>query len=235
MRPAGPVRIDEGIDTMTIWRLVPVLALASLSVIGSAATATTANAKMRVFYHEDRQMVRIVWTGRIQKPMARQFRQAIKKWHGRAQDGFQLILNSRGGKVSEGRKVIDILRRLKRTRRLTTAVYPGMTCGSMCIPIFLQGEERSAGTATLWLLHEVSRSDPKTKKLIELNPKKTQNSFRNYFLPAGVPQAWIDMITKKIRGRDVWWTGGQIYKSGSNIITRRLNSTRKRKLYRPSA
>ena len=110
-----------------------------------------------------------------------------------------------------------------------------MTCGSMCIPIYLQGEVRSAGAATLWLLHEVSKSDPKTKKLVTLYPEQTQYSFRNYFIPAGVPQAWVDMISKKIRGKDVWWTGVQIYKSGSNIITRRLKSTRTRKLYRPSA
>ena len=220
---------------MMLRRLIPALALAGLSVITSVSAATPANAKLRVFHFEDRQLVRLVWFGRIQKPMARQLKQAIKKWHGKAHNGFELILNSRGGKVREGRKVIDILRRLKRTRRLTTTVLAGMTCGSMCIPIFLQGEERAAGAATLWLLHEVSRSDPKTKKLIELNPKKTRNTFQKYFLPAGVPQAWIDMITKKIRGRDVWWTGGQIYKSGSNIITRRLRSTRRRKLYLPSA
>ena len=176
-----------------------------------------------------------MWTGRVQKPMAKQLNRVIKKWHGKARNGFELILNSRGGKVREGRKVIDILRRLKETRRLNTAVLPGMVCGSMCIPIYLQGEERAAGAATLWLLHEVSRSDPKTKKLVALRPKQTQYTFRKYFLPAGVPQAWIDMITKKIRGKDVWWTGVQIYKSGSNIITRRLKSTRMRKLYRPSA
>ena len=84
---------------------------------------------------------------------------------------------------------------------------------------------------TLWLLHEVSRSDPRTKKLIALRPNKTQQFFREYFLPAGVPQRWIDIISSKIRGKDVWWTGRQIYKSGSNIITRRLKSTRFRKVH----
>lgn len=179
-------------------------------------------------------MVRIMWSGRIQKPMAQQLSQTIETWHGKALNGFELVLNSRGGKMREGRKVINILRKLKTTRRLNTAVHPGTICGSSCIPIYLQGQERAAGAATLWLLHEVGRSDPKTRKLIALRPKKTQFYFREYFMPAGVPQAWIDMISKKIRGRDVWWTGVQIYQSGSNIITRRLKSSRKRKLHRPS-
>ena len=99
---------------MMLRRLIPALALAGLSVITSVSAATPANAKLRVFHFEDRQLVRLVWFGRIQKPMARQLKQAIKKWHGKAHNGFELILNSRGGKVREGRKVIDILRRLKR-------------------------------------------------------------------------------------------------------------------------
>ena len=215
---------------MTRRRWISASALAGFSVICSLAVTQSATAGMKTYYSESRGKVRIVWSGRIQRPMAKQLSRAISKWHDRALNGVELVLNSGGGSMREGHNVIKTLRRLRKTRRLTTAVLPGTVCGSACIPIFLQGETRVASAATLWLLHEVSKSDPKTKKLIALRPKKTQQFFRRYFLPAGVPQGWIDMITPKIRGKDVWWTGGQIYSSGSNIITRRIKSSRKRRV-----
>ncbi len=200
----------------------------------SVATAPTATAKMKTVYLKKHSMVRIIWTGKIAKPMARQLNQQIRKWHASAQNGFELLLNSRGGHMSEGRRVIRLLRQLKQTRSLKTVVRPGHICGSSCIPIFLQGEQRSASASTLWLLHEVSKTDKKSKKLIALRPAKTQQYFKEYFLPAGVPQSWIDMITRKIRGKDLWWTGRQIYQSGSHFITNRLGNTRVRKVFPPT-
>jgi len=216
---------------MTHRRWLSAIALAGLSAVGIFAMTLSATAGMQTYFSENRRTVWIVWSGRIQKPMAKQLNRAISKWHAKALNGVELVLNSRGGGMKEGHKVINMLRKLKRTRRLTTVVLPGMVCGSACIPIFLQGDARAASAATLWLLHEVSKSDPKTKKLIALRPNKTQQFFRRYFLPAGVPKGWIDMITQKIRGKDVWWTGGQIFNSGSNIITRRIKSSRKRKVH----
>ena len=90
---------------MMLRRVLPVLALAGLSAFSNVATATSASAEMRTWFIENRQMVRIMWTGRIQKPMARQLKRVIKKWHGKARNGFELVLNSRGGKVREGRDV----------------------------------------------------------------------------------------------------------------------------------
>ena len=34
---------------------------------------------------------------------------------------------------------------------------PGKLCASMCIPIFLQGEDRLAARASVWIFHEVGR------------------------------------------------------------------------------
>jgi len=212
-------------------RLLTTLALTGIAASAAIVTTSAASANMKTVYLKNHMTVRIIWSGRIVKPMAQQLRHAIRKWHGKAQHGFELVLNSRGGHMSEGRKVIRSLRELKQTRSLKTVVLPGKICGSSCIPIFLQGEQRSASASTLWLLHEVSKTDKKTKKLIALRPQKTQKFFREYFLPAGVPQTWIDMISSKIRGKDLWWTGRQIYQSGSNFITNRLGNTRTRRIY----
>ena len=212
----------------TLFHLLrPVAAIAILITAGGHA-----DAKMKTKFYPQKKILKISWSGKIKKPMAAELSKAIKNNHARAANGFELILNSGGGKMREGRKVIKLLRRLKETRRLDTTVVAGRKCGSSCIPIYLQGENRAASAATLWLFHEVGKTHPKTKKLVRLKPKRTQQFFRQYFLPAGVPQAWLDKITKRMRGRDVWMTGAQVFSSGSNIINKKLGSTRKRKLHR---
>jgi hypothetical protein len=41
--------------------------------------------------------------------------------------------------------------------QLITVVPHGKLCASMCIPIFLQGEDRLAARASVWIFHEVAQ------------------------------------------------------------------------------
>src|SRR5260370_35113316 len=61
------------------------------------------------------------------------------------------------GQVEEGDRVIQILNEAKQTRRLVTQVLDGNLCASMCIPIFLQGDDRLAARASNWIFHEATR------------------------------------------------------------------------------
>jgi hypothetical protein len=205
------------------------VALLLLPAFGGGAMP--AAAEMRTRYLPDTQVLKIKWTGKIKQPMAAELEDVIAKWHGRATGGFELILDSGGGKMREGRKVIALLQKLKQTRRLATTIFAGRKCGSSCVPIFLQGQTRAAAAATLWLFHEVGKTDPKSKKLIGLRPERTQHYFQAYFVPAGVPRIWLDRLSKRIRGRDLWMTGREVFETGSNIINRKIGSSRPRKLH----
>jgi ATP-dependent protease ClpP protease subunit len=52
-----------------------------------------------------------------------------------------LLLASAGGQVEEGDRVIKALNEIKLRHQLITVVAHGKLCASMCIPIFLQGED----------------------------------------------------------------------------------------------
>jgi hypothetical protein len=62
-----------------------------------------------------------------------------------------LFLDSAGGKVDDGDRVIEVLNEIKLRHQLITVVPHGKLCASMCIPIFLQGEDRLAARAHLAL------------------------------------------------------------------------------------
>src|SRR5262249_6779829 len=68
-----------------------------------------------------------------------------------------LFLDSAGGQVDEGDRVIEVLKEIKQRHQLITVVPDGKLCASMCIPIFLQGEDRLAARASLWIFHEAAQ------------------------------------------------------------------------------
>ena len=61
-----------------------------------------------------------------------------------------LFLDSAGGQVEEGDRVIEALNEIKLRHQLITVVAHGKLCASMCIRIFLQGEDcLAAATAAV--------------------------------------------------------------------------------------
>jgi len=106
-----------------------------------------------------------------------------------------LVLSSCGGSIAEAERVIEILQEIKKTHQLETRVEPGSLCASACIPIFLQGVRRRAALTSAWLFHEVTRSNAlhRTKKRVDRT--RTERVFENYYLKAGVSEAWLGIIT----------------------------------------
>jgi hypothetical protein len=66
-------------------------------------------------------------------------------------------LDSAGGQVEEGDRVLAVLNEIKLLHQLITVVPHGKLCASMCIPISLQGEDRLATRASLWIFHEAAQ------------------------------------------------------------------------------
>ena len=146
-----------------------------------------------------------------------------------------LILDSGGGSVAEGERVIDVLGRIKQTHQLMTAVDHGQKCGSMCVFIFVQGHERVGALTSAWLFHEVSRLDPKTKQITMLNRPRWEHLIDKYFRPAGISEAWIADMKQYTFESDYWQTGADLIQSSSGIINKSLGNQRPRFVVPPTA
>ena len=110
-------------------------------------------------------------SGKIEAPLARQIEEAFEQ-HKDHVRRIVLKLNSGGGSVRAGRKAIEVLQRIKKTHQLDTVVEAGRQCGSMCVFLYAQGQQRYAAAASLWLFHEVSCRIPATGRVNKLDRDK---------------------------------------------------------------
>jgi hypothetical protein len=125
-------------------------------------------------------------------------------------------LDSAGGQVEEGDRVIEVLNEMKLRHQLTTVVPHGKLCASMCIPIFLQGEDRLAARASIWLFHEAAQRQ--ANGALRTDSAETLRLFRKYYAPAGVSMHWLKSIAPLIQEADLWQTGGDLISAKSGII-----------------
>jgi hypothetical protein len=132
-------------------------------------------------------------------------------------------ISSSGGSVAEGKAIIAVLRDLRKTHHLTTRVSRGETCLSMCVPVFLQGEERIAAKASVWMFHPVIKGENH-----RLDVKAWEELIRTYYPPAGVNQAWLDGLHDQVVApAEVWLTGGQLLDAKSGIFDRAIEDVLK--------
>jgi ATP-dependent protease ClpP protease subunit len=132
-----------------------------------------------------------------------------------------LVLDSPGGAVEEGEMVIHLLQEIRKTHKLRTWVHHGSKCASMCIPIFLQGDERVAARDSAWGFHEAAVKLPNGKERV--NQEETLRLFRRYYVQAGVSRPWLESILPEIRNSNLWRTGQDLAAAQSGIITFLLN------------
>jgi hypothetical protein len=111
-----------------------------------------------------------------------------------------LFLDSAGGQVEEGDRVIEALNEIKLRHQLITVVPHGKLCASMRIPIFLQGEDRLAARASLWIFHEAAQRQANGERRID--KAETWRLFRKYYVPAGVSVSWLKSIAPMIKEAD---------------------------------
>jgi ATP-dependent protease ClpP protease subunit len=143
-----------------------------------------------------------------------------------------LFLDSAGGRVDDGDRVIEALNQIKLRHQLITVVPHGKLCASMCIPIFLQGEDRLAARASIWLFHEAAQRQANGE--LRTDTAETWRLFRKYYAPAGVPPRWLKRIAPMIEEADLWQTGGDLINAKSGIILHPLGDRTVRDLTAPS-
>ncbi|QQO13516.1 ATP-dependent Clp protease proteolytic subunit [Bradyrhizobium diazoefficiens] len=175
------------------------------------------------------------WSGPVQEPMSERVAAALDRYKADRRR-LVLILNSPGGSIEHGRKVVATIR--GRDRAIDTLVQKAGVCASMCVPIFLAGTRRMADPEAYFMFHqaslnirtrdiikrqELSASDQdflsQAVKTIEtIEAQATEDLFRNDIGIRGVSAAWLTMMRKKISGHDVWVSGQQLVDEGSGIV-----------------
>lgn len=165
------------------------------------------------------------WRGEVAPPMTNMIRKAYNQW-GPKKTRIILSLHSPGGMLGEGDRVVRLLKKISRTHQLDTVVETRRTCASMCVPIYLQGENRLAAGSSRWLFHEPRAYDFVTDEPIPASKGETEamtkRFLQRYFIRPDVSEPWVANTREQMRGRDYWRTGDQLVNEKSGIIKRLL-------------
>jgi len=164
----------------------------------------------------------LVWSRPIAHPMARRFEEAFNALKDDA-DVFVIDLHSPGGALTEGRKVIEVIERMKRDHLVETRVGRDRACLSMCVPIYLAGESRIAAPDARFMFHEPASRNAVTGARVDrpgFEQRWTADRFfRRYFEQSGMDPAWRAWLEEEWKGRDVWKTGAELVEEGSGVVT----------------
>jgi ATP-dependent protease ClpP protease subunit len=202
-----------------------IAALAFALPVASADPASAeeqAPAVLSLEFNQADGTLEIEWSGLIVAGVADELRASVAKY-GTSLKRVVLFLDSAGGQVDEGDRVIAVLNEIKQGHRLATVVPHGKLCASMCIPIFLQGDDRFAARASLWIFHEASQALASGGQRTDMT--ETWRLFRKYYGSAGVSSHWLKSIAPLIKGADLWQTGGDLIDAKTGIIMHALGDT----------
>lgn len=178
------------------------------------------------------------WSGPVQEPMSERVAAAIDRYKADRRR-LVLILNSPGGSIEHGRKVVAAIR--ARDRAIDTVVERAGVCASMCVPIFLAGSMRTADPDAYFMFHEASLTSSArqstrqqqfseseraliSQTVKEIETHVTDELFRSDIGIRGVNVAWLARMREKISGRDVWMSGQQLVDEGSGIVDRLIRT-----------
>jgi ATP-dependent protease ClpP protease subunit len=181
---------------------------------------------------EESSRIVLGWSGPVREPMSERVAAALDRYKA-DQRRLVLILNSPGGSIEHGRRVVAAIR--ARGRAIDTLVQKAGVCASMCVPIFLAGTKRMADPEALFMFHQASlnssvRENIKRQEFSAsqeaifsqavkaIETQATDDFFRNDIGIRGINMVWLARMREKISGRDVWMSGQQLADEGSGIV-----------------
>lgn len=205
------------------WNRILLLTLFGIAVYwGWQTNARLYRDRGRLAVSQENNAVVLFWSSDIALPLAQRLNEAYEKWRDKT-GVFIIDLNSRGGYLSEGRRVINVIARMKQTHQVHTRVRAGRICLSMCVPIFLQGQKRMAAANSKWMFHEPRSTDfftDKDSKEPEFERRAmVERFFERYFQNSPMRPQWRDNLKKTWKDKDIWRSGQQLVDEESGIIT----------------
>jgi ATP-dependent protease ClpP protease subunit len=188
-------------------------------------------ARQTLSISEEPDRIVLGWSGPVQEPMSERITAALDRYKADPRR-LVLVLNSPGGSVEHGRKVVAMIR--THGRAIETFVDKAGVCASMCVPIFLTGARRIADQEAYFMFHQVSLTSARDNmKRPELNPSEkalladtvktieahvTDDFYRSDIGIRGVNAVWLARMREKIAGGDVWMSGQQLVDESSGIV-----------------
>jgi hypothetical protein len=193
-------------------------ALALPPTLASAVAIAPGRVKLESMESTKGNKLYVLWiTGAVAYPMASDMEEAFAK--AELDKPVAIDLDSRGGSVEEGKKIIRLIQAERaRGRRVDTVVQNGNHCGSMCVPIFVQGENRIAGEVSAFMFHGATQAAftnvPNALMTAEL---------LNTFVAAGVNKDWLNSLKEKgvfSTPGEYWISGKDLLDAKSGVVTR---------------
>lgn len=208
------------------------LTLAATLVMFALTAALITRNEQFVFQNEGRLVVKpdagdpdavvFIWRSDVETPMARRFAEGFDEWKGETRR-IIIDLNSPGGSIHEGEEVIRAIERMKKTHIVDTRVRARRACYSMCVPIFLQGEQRTAAASSKWMFHEPIAVDAISGKEVRQPAFERRYAarkfFTRYFANSDMDPAWREKLLQDMKGKEIWKTGRALVDEGSGIVT----------------
>jgi hypothetical protein len=207
-------------------------------VIAVSAAAGPARAGLEVFTAVDNPTIApdtlvVRLTGKIEPPMAEEL-SAIWAERGAGHGRLLTDLDSPGGSLAETEALVSALAAVRENARVDTLVRHGALCASACIAVFVQGEDRAAGGASVWLFHGACRDPATNVPSIALTDR-----YLAILRAAGVSEPFLcDLVSKGyVTTPGKYWLSGyelrHVY--DANIVTRLLDPWRPEAPYVPEA
>jgi len=163
-------------------------------------------------------------TGKIEPPMAREL---AAMWPDRAPQHRRLLidLDSPGGSLAETEALVSAIAGIRAEGRVDTLVRHGALCASACVAIFVQGEDRAAGGASVWLFHGACRDPGSNVPSIALTER-----YLDILREAGVTESFLCTLAGEgyvTTPGKFWLSGYELYHvHNANVITRLLDPWR---------
>lgn len=167
-------------------------------------------------------VVKLHWRGKVAAPLLARLDEAFRTHGRRGETRFLLSLASPGGELRHGGEVVRLIKAVQRANVVDTVVEGRSACASMCVAIYLAGNNRLADPRARFMFHEVSFRDSVTDKVNEVPERAiaraTDQFLERYFKPEGVDPRWLAGIRERMKGRDVWLTAQELTDQRSGIV-----------------
>ena len=207
---------------MTPLVIIALLAAAVFILRANEEKYLADEGRLGVRQDHSRDAVILSWSSSVGAPMARRFEEAYRQY-GDTASTFVIELNSPGGAVAEGKRVVELLRRIARTHHVETRVGAGDDCLSMCVPIFLTGETRVAAADARFMFHEPTSYDSfsgeRTNEPAFERRFAADRFFDRYFETSPMAPTWRAQLERDWVGRDVWKSGADLWREESGVLT----------------
>ncbi|MEM9837883.1 MAG: ATP-dependent Clp protease proteolytic subunit [Pseudomonadota bacterium] len=164
------------------------------------------------------------WTGEITSPMKAAIQSAFRNLDPEVEQ-VVLVLNSPGGSVAEGDDVIRLLKRQANAYTVVTYVPDEAICASMCVPVFMGGEERVSGPHARFMFHHAYSVDRVSGQSFStgtaVDAALNASVFHKYIRRSDLNPDFVAELESTIaRDGEVWATGRDLHRARVGLIDR---------------